>query len=414
MPVPRPGSPELLAFVAEVAADAARRRDAGGAEPPFAAVAEPPFAAVAEPPFAAVAAAKRLRLGAVRVPADLGGGGWTASELFELLIDLGEADPDVPHILRIHFGFVEELFRLPRTEAKSAWIPHVLAGKLFGGALTELGDRAAGSWQYDSTLVPRPEGGYTLNGRKFYSTGTLYCDYVRVSAEVPERGLLTAVVPTDRAGIEHLDDWDGIGQRHTGSGTTVLTDVLVGEHETLPWRGADSKVPPRQSFPQLYLHAIAAGILRAAAADAAALVRGRRRTFVFATAEQPREDPQLLEVIGTISATAFAAEATVRIAAQAQDRAFDAARATGIDAALEHHASVLAAQVKVALEEPALRAAARIFEVGGASATRASAHHDRHWRNLRTLFSHNPTVYKARALGDLLVNDTQLPEAGHF
>ena len=29
---------------------------------------------------------------------------------------------------------------------------------------------------------------------------------------------------------------------------------------------------------------------------------------------------------------------------------------------------------------------------------------DRHWRNARTLASHNPRVYKARILGDWLIN----------
>jgi len=31
---------------------------------------------------------------------------------------------------------------------------------------------------------------------------------------------------------------------------------------------------------------------------------------------------------------------------------------------------------------------------------------DRHWRNARTLASHNPRVYKARILGDWLINGT--------
>jgi alkylation response protein AidB-like acyl-CoA dehydrogenase len=397
-PVPRPGSPEIAEIVAEVAADAARRRADGGTEPPT----------------AAIAAIKKLRLGAVRVPAELGGGGWRITELFDLLIDLAEADPDVPHILRIHFGFVEELFRLPRSEKKQRWLPDVLDGKLFGGALTELSTHPAGNYTYDSTLEPVPGGGYVLNGRKFYSTGALYSDYVRISAEVPGAGLLTAIVPADRAGVAHEDDWDGIGQRHTGSGTTVLTNVVVAESETLLFRGDDFDVKPRQAFPQLYLHAIAAGILRTVESDAGELLRTRRRNFIFANTEEPRQDPQLLEVIGSISASVFAAEAIVRAAAAAQDLAFDAARTTGIDVRLEHDAAVLAAKAKVSIEDFALRAATRIFDVGGASATRSSAHFDRHWRNLRTLFSHNPTVYKARALGDLSVNDAPLPEAGHF
>ncbi|WP_024800150.1 acyl-CoA dehydrogenase family protein [Nocardia sp. BMG51109] len=397
-PVPRPGSAELAAFVATVAADAERRRAAGGTEPPDAALAE----------------VRRLRLGAVRVPAELGGGGWSVPELFDLLIDLAAADPDVPHILRIHFGFAEELLTRPRTEKKQRWLPYVLDGKLFGGALTELNNRPVGNYSYDSTLEPRTDGGYVLNGRKFYSTGSRFSDYIRVSANLRDGALLTAIVPADRQGVEHVDDWDGIGQRHTGSGTTVLTNVVVAEEETLPWRGTDLPVEPRQAFPQLYLHAIAAGILRSVASDAAALLRNRARNFVFGNTEEPRHDPQLLEVVGSLSATAFATESVVRAAAQAQSRSYEAARATGFDADLEHEAALLAAQAKVAIEESALRAAGRIFDVGGASATRASVQLDRHWRNLRTLFSHNPTVYKARALGDLLVNDTPLPKAGHF
>jgi len=61
-----------------------------------------------------------------------------------------------------------------------------------------------------------------------------------------------------------------------------------------------------------------------------------------------------------------------------------------------------------------LQAATRIFDVGGASSVRASAHLDRHWRNLRTLFSHNPTVYKARVLGEIAVNGAKLPDSSFF
>lgn len=396
-PVPRPGSPELVEFLAEVAADAQRRRAEGGSEPPNRALAQ----------------LRALRLGAVRVPVEFGGGGWSVRELFDLLIDLGEADPDVPHILRIHFGFVEEVFARPRTTRKDAWLPEVVEGRIFGGALTELSDKNVGAYDYESTLTPHPDGGYRLDGRKFYSTGSRFADFVRVAARLPDGSLLSAVVPADRAGVEHVDDWDGIGQRHTGSGTTILTNIVVAEEETLPYAGLEQGVKPRRAFPQLYLHALAAGILRSLVTDAAELLRSRTRTFVFAN-EQPRHDPQLLEVVGSLSAAAFAAETLVRAAAQAQEDSFAAARDTGYDVQLEEAAAIRAAQAKVAIEDFALRAAGRIFDLGGASATRASAHLDRHWRNLRTLFSHNPALYKARALGDVVVNGATLPDAGHF
>jgi hypothetical protein len=32
-----------------------------------------------------------------------------------------------------------------------------------------------------------------------------------------------------------------------------------------------------------------------------------------------------------------------------------------------------------------------------------------HWRNIVTLSAHNPAAFKARAIGDYLVNGTKLP-----
>lgn len=70
---------------------------------------------------------------------------------------------------------------------------------------------------------------------------------------------------------------------------------------------------------------------------------------------------------------------------------------------------MLAAQTKVIVDELALKASTLLFDVGGASATKQSAHLDRHWRNIRTIASHNPTVYKARVIGDYKVNGHELP-----
>lgn len=54
--------------------------------------------------------------------------------------------------------------------------------------------------------------------------------------------------------------------------------------------------------------------------------------------------------------------------------------------------------------EAVLDAANRAFNAGGSSTTRERAHLDRHWRNARTLASHNPVIYKPRVVGDHLVN----------
>jgi len=386
-------SAELQAILGDVAADARHRRETGGGRPDV-----------------ALDLVRRHRLGAVRVPLDAGGGGYTKRELFTLLIRLAEADPDVPHILRLHYGFVEEILRSPQDHRGR--LVQVLDGVLFGGASSELSGQP-GVYTYDTTLTPDGDG-YRLNGRKFYSTGSLYSDFLRVAADDDAGHQVSVLIPAHRDGVTHVDDWDGIGQRETGSGTTVLDDVRVEADEVLPFRHPDGR-RPRGAQAQLLLHAVAAGILRAVTSDAVDLLRHRNRTYTWGNAEQARHDPQLLQVVGSLSAAAFVVEAAVLAAADAQDRADAAFAGTGTaDDALALEASLLASRVKVGVEDLALRAAGELFAVGGASATRASAHLDRHWRNLRTLFSHNPTVYKARAIGDHLVNGTPLPQVGFF
>ena len=60
------------------------------------------------------------------------------------------------------------------------------------------------------------------------------------------------------------------------------------------------------------------------------------------------------------------------------------------------------------------RAAGELFDVGGGQAVRQSSHLDRHWRNIRTLASHNPRTYKARAVGAYEIDGTPLPNGAFF
>ena len=51
-----------------------------------------------------------------------------------------------------------------------------------------------------------------------------------------------------------------------------------------------------------------------------------------------------------------------------------------------------------------LDVAGRLFEIQGARATTSAYGFDRHWRNLRTQTLHDPVAYKAREVGDWLLN----------
>ena len=69
---------------------------------------------------------------------------------------------------------------------------------------------------------------------------------------------------------------------------------------------------------------------------------------------------------------------------------------------------------KIVIDEPALRAAGDLFEVGGTSATRSARRLDRHWRALRAVTAHNLIIYKALAVGRLVTHGTPLPTLSYF
>jgi alkylation response protein AidB-like acyl-CoA dehydrogenase len=226
---------------------------------------------------------------------------------------------------------------------------------------------------------------------------------------------VTVVVPADREGVTLEDDWDGIGQRLTGTGTVRLDGVRVQPGEVLGARAvATTERSLRGPFLQLYLTAVLAGVVAAAARDAVDRARRRTRVFTHGSADTVAGDPLVQQVVGEISSSAFAVEAIVLRAAEAIGVA-TASTVDGVaDAGLTEAASLRAAQAKVAVEEIAFRATTQLFEIGGASATKREHDLDRHWRNARMIASHNPTIYKARAIGDVEINGADLPPSWFF
>jgi alkylation response protein AidB-like acyl-CoA dehydrogenase len=350
-------------------------------------------------------------LGALRVPVEHGGRGASVRELFETVIALAEADSNVAQSLRSHFVFVEGRIASPDRRERTRWFPEILRGSLFGNGTIERTTKDLFGFQ--TTLTPNGEG-HLLNGTKYYSTGSLYSDWISVMAITPTGTTVAAVVPVEREGVHLDDDWDGMGQRLTASGTTRFEDVAVSEEEILHSPRPEGTPTTRFAFLQLYLVAVMAGIARNVANDAAELARRRTRTFSHASGELPAEDPLIQQVIGRISSSAFAAETVVLAAADALAAAVASGPEGAQDPELCHKASLRAAQAQVIVTELVPRSSEALFDAGGASATSREVNLDRHWRNARTLASHNPAMYKARAIGDLLINDAQLPANGFF
>jgi alkylation response protein AidB-like acyl-CoA dehydrogenase len=395
----QPSSPALKALLEEIAAGASERE------------------AKRIAPHEQIRQIADAGLGRLRIPVAEGGAGVSLRQLFEFLIQLAEADSNVAHILRVHYWFVEaQLQRPPTDPLRARNIALVNQGNIFGNGFSEQSQRAVGLY-FETTLTPDASGkGYRLNGKKYYSTGSLYSTYTLIFASTPRGTVAAATIPVDREGLRLEDDWDGFGQRLTGTGSTILDNVYVAEDEVEEFGDPDGPQPPtyQYAFLQLFLQAVAAGILRAVRNDSVALVRRRKRNFSHAQAKEPTGDPQVLQVVGEIAADSFAADAIVLAAADVIEQAALSVKDGLPDRGLAERAQITSALAKVAIDRFAYATASRLFDVGGASATQAVYNLDRHWRNVRTASTHNPTFGKATAIGDFFVNAKAPPLNGYF
>ena len=341
---------------------------------------------------------------ALTVPIAQGGHGAGAETLFRLLIDLGEADSNLPQLLRAHFSHVEELLLEEDGPETARRLEAIAEGAVFGNASHERSTARVG----DLATTVLPDGdGYRLDGEKHYSTGSLFADWIDVSARTADGGRARVTIASDAPGVTLRDDWDGFGQILTGSGSTLLEDVKVPAAQVrVRPQGGDGRPTTQTAFLQLVLLSSLVGVGRAAVRDAVGFVRSRTRVYSQGSGATAAQDPLVQQVVGRISARVAAAEDAVLAAARALETARSAAeeeREALIDAA-----ELRTIQAQLTAVPDVLSVTTELFEVGGASATSTSRVLDRHWRNARTLASHNPVIYQERAIGDRLLNGTGL------
>lgn len=344
----------------------------------------------------------------IRVPVELGGLGASLTQLFRQLIELGRADSNLVQLLRGHCATVESrLAQLSSDPAKAEtaerWLRVVGEGDVFGIAGSE---RTNSSFRSIQTRLDRDGDRYVLNGEKFYSTGSLFADWISTSARLDEETNARVFIRGDAPGVTRVDDWDGFGQRMTGSGTTTYDNVPVDPANIEPIQAGPPPASTQTAFFQLMHLAALAGIGRAAVADVVAFTRQRRRNLWNPAQPLPAEDPLVQQVVGSLVGASFAAEATTLAAVEAV-AAVNAKQAAG-EATPEDfdHADAVAFGAQGQVVDLVLGLVSRLFEVGGSSAVREEYALDRHWRNARTLASHNPVAYRDRAVGEYALRGT--------
>jgi alkylation response protein AidB-like acyl-CoA dehydrogenase len=369
-----------------------------------------------ELPRDAVAALREAGLGRARLPLADGGLGLDWPTFTRLLVAIAAADANIPQILRGHIALVEQTLTTTDAAFARRWLDRIAGGEISGNSWSE----AAGSTtaRASAELSVDAGGALRLSGRKFYTTGSIFAEWTDTVAHRLSDGVdVAALVRLDQPGVTVIDDWDGFGQRLTGTGTIVFDNAVVEPVDVLP---VADRFAYQTGLYQLVLLAVLAGIAHAAVADAATAVRARSRVYSHGTAARVQDDAQIQALLGELAASAFAVDASVTAVAEAIEDACGAALEArdrpddevAVDRArrLAGLAEIRAAQAQSFATAAVQQLTSRLFDTLGASATARGAHLDRHWRNARTVSSHNPVLYKNRWVGEWVLHD-RLPQA---
>ncbi|HEX4090709.1 MAG TPA: acyl-CoA dehydrogenase family protein [Trebonia sp.] len=347
------------------------------------------------------------KIGAIRLPrAD--GTRLPLTEFFEFIRELAAADSNLAHSLRNHYAGIENAILDPTPSS-----PRLLAlaadGLLFGGAAQKQSGSSGPAAEDKVDRVGDDE--YLVSGRRYYATGSLYADYLTVPVTLDDGTAQTVLIESDRPGVELPDDWDGFGQRLTGSGSIVLDAVRITSADFFT-RPVTDPARPRYpfTFNQVYLTSVVAGIGNRALRDAVELVQSRTRNYYHGTAERTADEPVILAAIGVASAKEFAATATIAAAAALLERSWDAP--ADLDRSLA--ATLAASQAKITVEALVLDVIDALTQVASGSTLSTERALDRHWRNVKVLASHNPSIYKQQILGGYQVHGTRPPLDVYF
>ncbi len=358
-------------------------------------------------PFEQIEQLKQAGFGAVRVPVRYGGAGLSLPQLFDLLTELAAADSNIVQALRGHFAFVEDRLVAHKTQSQKLWFERFVAGELVGNAWTEVGSVQIGD--VITRVTQNATGQRVVSGEKYYSTGSIFADWVDLFAfdEVSQQNVI-AVINRHASGVDIQDDWDGFGQKTTGSGTLRVNAVEVPISHILPF---DQRFKYQTAFYQVVHLATLSGIAQAAVANFSEEVRHRIRIFSHGNADLVRRDPQVLQVIGQASAQAYASTAITQRAAAALQNAYLShfAEQPEQDVQANIAAELESAQGQVVISHLVLELTSNLFNALSASASSTAKQLDRYWRNARTVSSHNPIIYKEKAIGDWEVNQAALP-----
>ena len=346
----------------------------------------------------------RSGLWGITVPEEHGGAGVSSVTLAEVIAIVSAADGALGQIPQNHYYALEALRVGGSPSQHRAFYQLALAGQRFGNALAEIGHK---DFKRRTRLTPCAGQSYRLDGRKFYCTGALYAHWIPTLATTADGTSYLVFVPRTASGVAVIDDWDGFGQRITGSGTVTFDNVHVDAEWVVPFQASFDRPTTIGPFAQIMHAAIDHGIAEGAYAATLPFIRDHARAWIDAGVDRASDDPLTLERVGDLHVRLRASHALLRRAGRLVDAAQRSPDAQSVAAA-----SIAVAEARVLSTEISLKAGSRLFELAGTASTLDGHNLDRYWRNARTHTLHDPVRWKFHAIGNYYLNNKLPPRHG--
>ena len=265
---------------------------------------------------------------------------------------------------------VNQIRRWGSAEQKAKYLPRLVSGEHVGSlAMSEAG---AGSDVVSMKLrADKVDGGFRLNGTKFWITNAAYADtlvvYAKTEPAAKSRGITAFLIEKDFAGFAIGQKIDKVGMRGSPTAELVFDDCFVPESQVMgPLNGGVGVLMSGLDYERVVLSGIQLGIMQACLDVVVPYLRERQQFG------RPIGEFQLMQAK---VADMYVALNSARAYVYAVAKACDAGHTTRQDAA---GAILLASENAVKVAEQAVQA------LGGAGYTKDWPV-ERYWRDAKLL-----------------------------
>jgi isovaleryl-CoA dehydrogenase len=174
---------------------------------------------------------------------------------------------------------VNQIARWASPEQKAKYLPKLISGEHVGSlAMSEAG---AGSDVVSMKLKAEAvQGGYVLNGTKFWITNAAYADTLVVYAKTGDgsKGITTFLIEKAMEGFSIGQKIDKMGMRGSPTAELVFNDCFVGEEQVMgPTNGGAGVLMSGLDYERTVLAGIQLGIMQACLDVVVPFVRERKQ-----------------------------------------------------------------------------------------------------------------------------------------